>query len=87
MIDDVIGSVFGSKAKESFKKAQTPSKEKIVRKIKDNLKKASLLHHGYKRHITFANHHYVELNNGWVVQMDRNDGRNLHIYEDKTNDC
>ena len=67
-----------------YKSDFVTKKEKRLLRVKDVLKKADLAKYGIDQIITFANHYYVELSNEWVVQIDRNGGKNIHIYEDKT---
>ena len=57
--------------------------DKILAKINEKLKLASMGHFGVKHYIKYVNSYIVELNNGWVVEMELG-GRVLHIYEDKT---
>ena len=82
-LTDTIGSVFVSKAEESYKMAIEDTEDKILAKINEKLKLASMGHFGVKHYIKYVNSYIVELNNGWVVEMELG-GRVLHIYEDKT---
>ena len=84
MINDIVGAIYGKDKQKLLEGNTNTSKQKILAKIKDNLKKASMLHFGIEKYITFGTSHIIELKNGWVVEMDRNGGRVLHIYEDKT---
>ena len=85
-VNDVVGKVFGKDKQKLLESNNNTRKNKRLAKIKESLKNASLLHYGIKKYITFAEYYYIELMNGWVVQMDRINGKKLHIYEDKTND-
>ena len=52
--------------------------------IKKVLKLASMDKYGVSKWIKYGTSFIVELKNGWVVEIDRNGGRVLHIYEDKS---
>ena len=83
MMNDIVGELYGKDKQKLLESNTNTSKKEILVKIKDNLKKASMLHFGIEKYITFGTSHIIELKNGWVVEMDRNGGRVLHIYEDK----
>ena len=40
--------------------------------------------YGVSKWIKYGTSFIVELKNGWVVEIDRNGGRVLHIYDDKS---
>ena len=84
MINDIVGDIFGKDKQEILERSTQTSKNKILSKIKDNLNNASMLHFGIEKYITYGTSHIIELKNGWVVEMARNSGRVLHIYEDRT---
>ena len=52
--------------------------------IKKVLKLASMDKYGVSKWIKYGTSFIVELKNGWVVEIDRNGGRVLHIYDDKS---
>ena len=52
--------------------------------IKKVLKLASMDKYGVSKWIKYGNSFIVELKNGWVVEIDRNGGRVLHIYDDRS---
>ena len=52
--------------------------------IKKVLKLASMDKYGVSKWNKYGNSFIVELKNGWVVEIDRNGGRVLHIYDDKS---
>ena len=82
-IGNVCGAVFGEDVKEKLESGDKPEKDKILAKIKEKLKLASMGHFGVENYIKYVNSYIIELKNGWVVEMELG-GRILHIYEDKT---
>ena len=52
--------------------------------IKKVLKLASMDKYGVSKWIKYGTSFIVELKNGGVVEIDRNGGRVLHIYDDKS---
>ena len=82
MINKIVGDIFGKDKQEILEGTSQTLKNKLS-EIKDNLNKASMLHYGIEKYISYGNSHIIELKNGWVVEMSKNSGRVLHIYEDK----
>ena len=81
MINDIVGDIFGKDKQEILERSTQTSKTEILAKIKDNLSKASMMHYGIAKYITYGHSYIIELKNGWVVEMDRKNGRVMHIFD------
>lgn len=87
-VNDAVIHIFGGNTKKILNKQEATdmsvSKKLIKAKIKEKLKLSGMGQYKIEKYIKYGNSYIVELENGWVVEMELG-GRVLHIFEDKTN--